>query len=73
MTKKDFIAIARIIRETDLSSEDEWDLKRIMAEEFASFLRTTNPRFDSTRFRQACKPLAQVEKESRLRNKAFIS
>ncbi len=50
MTKRDFEAIASVIRGLNMAPAD----KQIVAEAFATFLRTTNPQFNSARFLGAC-------------------
>ncbi len=47
MTKKDFKAIAEIINQSPSLDDDQ---KMKLAQEFATWLRTTNPRFDRSRF-----------------------
>lgn len=49
MTRKDYELIAATIREIPA-----FPSKRIVAEEFATALAGTNPRFDRDRFLKAC-------------------
>jgi len=50
MTKKDFKLIAEIISSLDLSE----NLKHHVALEFASWLPKTNPKFNRSKFMEAC-------------------
>ena len=52
MTRKDYIAIARIIRESDAYLPEYGRVNLI--EEFCSMLLDDNPRFSASRFRSAC-------------------
>lgn len=58
MTKKDFIAVAKIIRELgqlnrDFDDEAKFTANRI-ARELAKVFKQQNPRFDTVRFLEAC-------------------
>lgn len=50
MSKKDFILIARVIRDARLAG----DANASVAIRFADALRSTNGRFDRERFLKAC-------------------
>jgi hypothetical protein len=52
MTKRDFELIALTVR-VSYATED-LTIRRTLAEDFASVLATTNPRFDRARFVAAC-------------------
>lgn len=54
MTKKDYIAIAKIIDE----STDSFGriIKANLVDKLSRYFRTTNPRFDEVKFRLACYP-----------------
>jgi len=54
MTKKDFEKIAFIIRGLQWDPDFNLGLRRKVAKAFSSELRSTNPRFDSNRFFDAC-------------------
>lgn len=65
MTKKHFEAAAAIVRETYISAERVISSDNRVAlfnkalhtqESFVSLFLQFNPRFDATRFREACKP-----------------
>lgn len=53
MTKKDFIAIAEIIRQAKEWESSEAAINDI-AEKLALFFKCNNPRFDTQRFLDAC-------------------
>ena len=50
MTKKDFVFIARVIAQANVTP----DTRYTMAITFASELADANPRFDTARFMRAC-------------------
>jgi hypothetical protein len=56
MTKKDFELIAAVLISNRPSpyDGDKFDQWVYVVEDFVSKLRTTNPRFNSERFRTAC-------------------
>lgn len=54
MTKKDFKIIAKIISELDLWDHRDDSQRASIAEQFANELRAYNPRFDRTKFMEAC-------------------
>lgn len=51
MTRKDFIAIAKIIKD---SEPRKTKAKRLMVAELCDLYKQTNPRFDRERFKTAC-------------------
>lgn len=55
MTKKDFEAIAQLIRPTaDPDNPVEVEVIRNLAERMAAMFARENPRFDRNKFMQAC-------------------
>ena len=52
MTRKDFEAIAKIIKDADKAGNIRYP--GTLAYTFADYLETTNPRFDRDRFIAAC-------------------
>ena len=52
LTKKDFKAIAEIIKRNNCWKEEYYTEK--IAKAFADYFATQNPRFDRERFMQAC-------------------
>jgi hypothetical protein len=50
MSRKDFVLIAATIKALAISPED----RKLVAEDFAYTLRTTNPNFKRERFLAAC-------------------
>lgn len=53
MTKKDYNKAAEIVRQDSNKNGDIFS--KLMEDSFVKFFRNDNPRFDETRFRQACK------------------
>ena len=51
MTKKNFIAIANIVKAQDLT----YDQREQLSLDFANYFRKENPRFDIQRFVNACR------------------
>ncbi len=62
MSRKDYVAVARIIREAAYLSEEARG--RLVAE-LVTFFADDNPRFSPSRFREACQP-ADVDARSAL-------
>lgn len=54
MTKKDYIKAAEIVRQDSIKNGDIFS--KLMENSFVKLFREDNPRFDESRFRQACKP-----------------
>ena len=61
MTKKDYIRAAEIVRNVRVmayefdSDADDVDPSAFVEDAFVTFFTHDNPRFDETRFREACK------------------
>ena len=53
MTRKHYVAIAKILRVTPMEHETRTQL----VARFVSVLADDNPRFSPTRFREACEPV----------------
>ena len=62
MTRKDYQLIARTIHDLVLDEEIAPDVGRLVARRLAEDLKTTNPRFDGGRFREACFPLPVTDR-----------
>lgn len=57
MTRKDYVEVARILNQYRLTSvfdEQDEQLFADLVDNFSYFFEKDNPRFDSTRFVQAC-------------------
>jgi hypothetical protein len=54
MSRKDYVAAARILREADYLSEEA--RARLVAD-LVTFFADENPRFSPSRFREACEPI----------------
>lgn len=52
MTRKDFRAIAEIIRKYNLTTHDSLDLYKL-TQELATYFKQANPTFDRSRFMRA--------------------
>lgn len=61
MTKKDFKAIAHVIRDLPQRAGVAPEAQTLVAAEFARFLETTNPKFNKVLFLQACGSATKVE------------
>lgn len=64
MTKKDYIAIAAVLRFLGTESTacfDSPDDREHIAQEFANMLARDNPRFDRTRFVKAALPVEDTK------------
>lgn len=53
MSKKDYVAIAEILRDVPMRSETRAQL----VSRFCTMLADDNPRFNPSRFREACEPV----------------
>jgi hypothetical protein len=54
VSRKDYVAAARILREADYLSED---VRARLVAELVTFLADDNPRFSPSRFREVCEPV----------------
>ncbi|WP_164893172.1 MULTISPECIES: hypothetical protein [unclassified Mesorhizobium] len=55
MTKKDFIAIAKLFKQRkEFCSDESQDDLLTLAGDLADYCKTTNPEFDRKRFMTAC-------------------
>lgn len=54
-----FAAIATMIRELPITTDEESEYQQIVADSFARQLQASNPKFDRTRFICACIPTGE--------------
>lgn len=59
MTRKDYETTARVIRAVGITTS-EWDTLAAVAVGFANIYTTNNPRFDRTRYFEACQVVNHV-------------
>lgn len=60
MTRKDFVAIARVIEELRLNPDFDAKYGAKVTREFGWLCAQTNPNFDRARFERACEPSRDV-------------
>ena len=54
MTRRDYVEISKIIRESDSGQYDAYTNKVVLVDMLGEYFKKTNPRFDFERFQKSC-------------------